>query len=78
MRTGIGRMIAAVTCCLLVAASIFLSPSEPTAGAFSPMFLRGQPVWVTRISRRQLKLNVAERDARPRQEPETEVAVILL
>ncbi len=67
-----------MTCSILVAACLFLANVEPGAGAFSPMFLRGQPVWVTRISRRQLKLNVAERDAKPKQEPTTDVAVILL
>ena len=68
-----------MTCCsLFVAASLLLARGEPAAGAFSPMFLRGQPVWVTRVSRRQLRLDVAERDEKPRRAPETDVAVILL
>lgn len=68
-----------MTCCsLLLAASLFLANVEPAAGAFSPMFLRGQPVWVTRVSRRQLLINVAERNVKPKQEPATDVAVILL
>lgn len=67
-----------MTCSILVAACIFLAHGEPAAGAFSPMFLRGQPVWVTRVSRRQLLINVAERNAKPKQEPATDVAVILL
>lgn len=65
-----------MTCCsLLVAAALFVH-GEPAAGAFSPMFLRGQAVWVTRVSRRQLMLR---HDGYAKKKPpvETDVAIIL-
>ena len=67
-----------MTCCsLFVAASLFLAHGEPATGAFSPMFVRGQPVWVTRVSRRQLQLRHDGYNKKTAP-VETDVATVLL
>lgn len=70
-----------MTCCtLIVAATLAMgygdSFNADHATFATPMFLRGQAVWVTPVSRRQLLLNHEKRNARPL-EQETEVAVVL-
>lgn len=58
---------------------MFASGGHAQEGFFAtPMWMRGQPVWVTPVSRRQLLLQVAERNAKPKQEPKIDVAVVLL
>lgn len=66
-----------MTCCELLVAAALFAHGEPTVGAFSPMFLRGEPVWVTRISRRQLLKDHAERAAKKTIPVEPEVATVL-
>lgn len=70
-----------MTCCaLLIAATVWLSPIDApvrvTGGFSTPMFLRGQPVWVTPISRRQLRLRY-EYGERTKPAPKTDVATRL-
>lgn len=71
-----------MTCCtLLVAATLAMGYgdiAEPAHGGFgTPMFLRGQPVWVTPISRRQLRRDVAEREKQHAPMPESDIALRL-
>ncbi len=66
-----------MTCCsLLVAATLLASQGEPPVGAFSPMFLRGEPIWITRVSRRQLLLKQKETEKPRPVPPETDVAFV--
>lgn len=71
-----------MTCCSLIVAFTlsmgFGEPPERATGAFStPMFLRGQPVWVTPISRRRLLQNYAEQQNNRPTSPATDVAIAL-
>lgn len=66
-----------MTCCtLLVAFTLSMGYGDTLpghGGSFAtPMFLRGQPVWVTPVSRRRIR-----RHAPKHADPETEVAVVL-
>lgn len=67
-----------ICCSLLVAFTLSMGygdvPDRATGFFSTPMFLRGQPVWVTPVSRRQLRL----RHNTPKEEPlpETDVAVL--
>lgn len=74
-------MIASMTCCtLIVAATLAMGYGDAFnadhATFSTPMFLRGQAVWVTPVSRRQLLLNIEKNGARPVHK-ETEVALVL-
>jgi hypothetical protein len=74
-------MIGLMTCCtLIVAATLAMGYGDAFnadhATFATPMFLRGQAVWVTPVSRRQLLLNIDKHDARPARQ-ETEVALVL-
>ncbi len=68
-----------MTCCnLIVALTLSMGygdlPDRATGFFSTPMFLRGQPVWVTPVSRRQLRLKYNA----PKEEriPEMDVAVL--
>jgi hypothetical protein len=70
-----------VTCCsLLVAALLSMGycdqPFRVEADFSTPMFLRGRPVWVTPVSRRQL-LKATKNGSKKRADPPTDVALVL-
>ncbi len=68
-------------CTLLVALSLSMGygdlPDHATGHFSTPMFLRGQPVWVTPVSRRQLRLRHSE-DAQKEEAPLPSVDVAVL
>lgn len=76
-------MIAPMTCCtLIVAATLAMGYGDAFnadhASFSTPMFLRGEPVWVTRVSRRQLLRDLARPNGKTPPVHETEVAVALV
>lgn len=68
-------------CTLLVALTLSMGYGDlpmRSEGIFAtPMFLMGQPVWVTRVSRRQLRLKIEQTESAPVKTIETEVAVLV-
>ena len=71
-----------MTCCsLLVAFTLSMGygdlPDRATGFFSTPMFLRGQPVWVTPVSRRQLRLKHAYPERKQAPLPEIDVAVLV-
>ena len=67
-----------MTCCSFLVAVTMLASSGPAQEGYfaTPMFLRGQPVWVTPVSRRQLRLRL-EYGKKPQRAPQTDVATTL-
>jgi len=71
-----------MTCCsILVAMTIAMGygdlPDRATGFFSTPMFLRGQPIWVTPVSRRQLLRDHEERGGKKTIPAQTDVAVAL-
>lgn len=74
------RMLAAMTCLtLLVAGCLAMGYGDVgDGGSFAtPMFLRGQVVWITKVSRRQLQQSHEGYNGKKRPPVQTEVAVVL-